>query len=273
MRSLKLTLAYDGTDYSGWQIQPGQRTLQKTLEEALFRITARPVRVVASGRTDAGVHALGQVVSCAIDSRLSTSQLQRALNANLPPDVRVRQVQHAADGFHAIRDAIRKRYRYIILDGSVPDVFRRHYCWFFPDGLDHRAMHQAAQPLVGTHDFSSFEASGAERATSVRTVFELTVMRGDQERSDVVTIEIEADGFLYNMVRNIVGTLVDVGRGAQSERWPVQVLAARDRRQAGRTAPARGLFLVRVEYPQAKTKPLDRVETERSFPVSRHGLD
>jgi tRNA pseudouridine38-40 synthase len=273
MRALKLTVAYDGTEYSGWQVQPGQRTLQSTLERAFKRITGQPVRVVASGRTDAGVHALGQVVSCSIDSRLDADQLHRALNANLPPDVRILRVVHAPDGFHAIRDALRKRYRYVIQDGSIPDVFRRRYCWFLPERLDHCAMHRAAQSLVGTHDFSSFEASGAERASSVRTVLQLAVTRGELGLGSLLSIEIEADGFLYNMVRNIVGTLVDVGRGSQPEHWPAQVLAARDRRQAGRTAPARGLFLVRVDYPDAESNLAEHVKPERSFPASPLGLD
>jgi tRNA pseudouridine38-40 synthase len=273
MRSLKLTLAYDGTDFSGWQVQPGRRTVQGTLEQALRRITGQPVRVVASGRTDAGVHALGQVVSCAIDTRLDREQLLRALNANLPPDLRMLRVESVPDRFHAIGDAVRKRYRYVIQDGPIADLFRRRYCWFLPGRLDHQAMHRAAQPLVGRHDYASFQASGAERATTVRTVFELAVARTDPPGHDLVVVEIEADGFLYNMVRNIVGTLVDVGRGARAETWPAQVLAARDRRQAGRTAPARGLFLLRVDYAARMPRPTQDREPDRSFPPSPHGLD
>lgn len=251
MRSLKLTLAYDGTAYHGWQVQPGRPTLQATFETAMHRITGRPVRAVASGRTDAGVHALGQVVSCRVDSRLSRDQLQRALNANLPRDVRVLRVDRAPDGFHAIRDAVRKRYRYAIQNGAVEDPFFWSYRWFVRGRLDQRAMQRSAQSLVGTHNFRSFEASGAPRASSVRTVHELLVIRRDPPRSDLVQVEIEADGFLYRMVRNIVGSLVEVGKGTREEDWPAKVLAAQDRRRAGPTAPPHGLFLVRVQYRDA----------------------
>ena len=249
MRSLKLTLAYDGTAYAGWQVQPGQPTVQAALETALERITGRQVRAVASGRTDAGVHALGQVVSCAADCRLAVDPLRRALNANLPPDIRVLRVEDAPEGFHAIRSAVAKRYRYVLQDGPLPDVFLRHYSWFVPVRLDEQAMHRAARALVGTHEFSSFQASGGERASSVRTVGELIVRRVGDEPSHKVWVEIEANGFLYHMVRNIVGSLVEVARGSRAEDWLAQVLAAQDRRQAGRTAPARGLFLLRVDYP------------------------
>jgi tRNA pseudouridine38-40 synthase len=251
MRFLKLTLAYDGTAYKGWQIQPGQPTVQGTLERAMGRVTGQTIRAVASGRTDSGVHALGQVVSCATDCQLSTDELCRAINANLPRDMRVLQVQEAPWGFHAVRGAIGKCYRYLIQDGPVPDVFARHYSWFVPVRLDERAMHRAAQALVGTHDFSSFEAAGAPRCSTVRTVTELAVRREGGDRTGRVSVQIEANGFLYNMVRNIVGTLVEVGKGKQPESWPAHVLAKKDRRRAGRTAPARGLFLVHVKYDEA----------------------
>ncbi len=253
MRFLKLTLAYDGTAYKGWQIQPGQPTVQGTLEHALERVTGQTIRAVASGRTDSGVHALGQVVSCAIDCQLATEQLCRAINANLPRDMRVLQVEEAPWGFHAVRSAIGKCYRYLIQDGPVPDVFTRHYSWFVPVRLDEQAMHRAAQALVGTHDFSSFEAAGAPRRSTVRTVTELTVRRESGDRTGPVSVQIEANGFLYNMVRNIVGTLVEVGKGRQPESWPEHVLAGKDRRQAGRTAPACGLFLVHVKYDEARS--------------------
>jgi tRNA pseudouridine38-40 synthase len=161
--------------------------------------------------------------------------------------VAVLAVVDAPDDFHATHDARRKRYRYVIDDGPIRDVFQRRYVWHFRSRLDAAAMHRAAQALVGKHDFSSFETSGSSRETSVRTVFEVTVERG-QGGGDRLTVEIEADGFLYNMVRAIVGTLVEVGRGTQDEAWPALVLAARDRKAAGQTAPAHGLFLVRVEY-------------------------
>jgi len=188
MRTLKLTLAYDGTAYAGWQVQPGQKTLQGVLEEALEKITGRPVRTTASGRTDAGVHALGQVVSFQTENRLPVDVLRRALNAQLPDDMAVLEAADAPDGFHAIRHALGKRYRYVIHDGPVRDVFSRCYCWSLGRRLDARAMHLAAAGLLGTHDFSSFQTSGAPRRSSVRTIRDISVRRGSQDRKDVIIL-------------------------------------------------------------------------------------
>ena len=272
MRIFKLTLAYDGTNYSGWQTQSDRATLQETLERALRRVLGEEIRVIASGRTDAGVHALGQVVSFQSETQLDPPTLQRALNSELPHDMAVIEAALAPAGFHAIASARRKRYRYMLFDGAIRDVFERHYYWHSHIRLDAAAMLRAAGALVGTHDFSSFENAGSERQSSVRTVFELVVARcqgpgagpssarrggvlicdlgiaGEPDTGDFVGIEIEADGFLYNMVRAIVGTLVEVGQGRRDEAWPAEVLRACDRQAAGRTAPPQGLFLVRVEY-------------------------
>ena len=249
MRNIKLVLSYDGTDYAGWQVQPGQKTIQGVLEAAIQKITSQPTRVIGSGRTDAGVHALGQVAAFRTESQLPADVLRRALNAELPQDVAVLEATNADADFHPIRDAVRKRYRYLICDGTVRDVFRRRYCWYYSRGrLDSEAMHRAAKPLLGKHDFSSFETSGAPRQDSIRTINDLFVKRGRDSQSDLVTMEVEADGFLYNMVRAITGTLVEVGRGAEDESHLEKVLAATDRRAAGATAPPQGLFLVQVEY-------------------------
>jgi len=254
LRVLRLTLAYDGTAYAGWQVQPGHPTIQEALETAIRQITGEQGRTLASGRTDAGVHALGQVVSVRTETKLPPEVLLRALNAMLPDDISVLDAAEAPEDFHPIRDATAKRYRYVIHNGPVREVFARHYAWHYAHGrLDAEAMVRAAKPLRGTHDFSSFESSGAERKTSVRTVTDLTVCRGPDPwgrgaARDWITLEIEADGFLYNMVRTIVGTLVEVGRGAQDESWPAEVLTVADRRKAGPTAPPQGLFLVHVEY-------------------------
>ncbi|MGD9644096.1 MAG: tRNA pseudouridine(38-40) synthase TruA [Pirellulales bacterium] len=275
MRTLKLVLAYDGTAYAGWQVQPDQPTVQAALETAWQQVTGETVRTAASGRTDAGVHALGQVVSVETNSQLGVDAVRSALNARLPADIVVRDVEDAPSGFHAIRDAVRKRYRYLLYDGPVRDIFARHYAWHVFGQLNVHAMRAAAQPLIGRHDFRSFESHWPNKQTSVRTVFALSVERGGAgqggrsraahevtardvlplklatgDEGRLITIEIEADGFLYNMVRAIVGTLVEVGRGARPIDWPAEALAALDRRAAGPTAPPQGLFLLRVDYEQ-----------------------
>ena len=243
-----MTLAYDGSQYSGWQVQNSQSTLQRALEEALSGITGESTRVVASGRTDAGVHALGQVAGFSTDTQLTEEALQRALNACLPEDIAILKIESERDDFHAIRDARSKRYRYVIHDAGFRDVFVRKYCWQQMRQLNVAAMARAAEALVGTHDFCSFQSTGAPRESTVRTVSDLTIARPPEVEQGVVIIEIEADGFLYNMVRAIVGTLVEVGRGAKQEDWPGEVLAAKQRSMAGPTAPPQGLFLVSVEY-------------------------
>lgn len=248
MRSFKLTIAYDGTAYQGWQSQPDKPTIQGSLEGAFTKITGEELRVTGSGRTDAGVHALGQVASLDSETHLAPEVLQRALNHELPADIVVVRLDEARLGFHAIRDCVGKRYRYVIHDGAVPDLFRRNYYWHHRTRLNEGAMHRAAQGLLGTHDFRSFESQWPNRATSVRTIRELIVERQPGNDRDLIHVEVEADGFLYNMVRSIVGTLVEVGRGAKGEAWPAEVVAAMDRGAAGRTAPAQGLFLLRVDY-------------------------
>ncbi len=260
MRTFKLILAYDGTDFAGWQRQPGRTTLQGTLEAVLAQITGAQVTVEASGRTDAGVHALGQVVSFESGTLLEASVLQRALNAELPDEILVLGLCEVASGFHARFDASGKRYRYCIHDGPHRSLFGRRYQWHCRERLDVSAMHEAAQSLLGTHDFRSFETSWPNRETSVRTITDIRVARGAGQGvapldlpADTLSLEVAADGFLYNMVRAIVGTLVEVGRGARPQEWVAEVLAAQDRRAAGKTAPPQGLFLLHVDYPAAKT--------------------
>jgi tRNA pseudouridine38-40 synthase len=264
MPTFKLTLAYDGTDFAGWQRQPDRRSVQEELEAALARITQHRPKCIASGRTDAGVHALGQVVSFQSETKLEGPTLCKALNAELPEDMLVFEVVEASAGFHALRDAVRKRYRYVIEDGRVRDLFERRYVWHVYQRLDAEAMKAAASPLVGTHDFASYETSGSPRLTTERTVFDLLVERHIGGLTDRLVIEVEADGFLYNMVRNIVGTLVAVGKGKQPITWPAGVLALRDRTAAGMTAPPQGLFLVQVEYP-----PL----ADSGLPIADGGLE
>lgn len=248
MRCIRLTLAYDGTNFRGWQSQTKGRTVQGVIENAIERITGARPRVLASGRTDAGVHALGQVVAFRTESTLTTETMVKALNAVLPEDVVVLAADEVPPTFHPIRDARCKRYRYVIDDGPVRPVLFRHFVWHYPRRLDVERMQQAAAKLVGKHDFAAFEASGAKRKTTVRSVSELTVGRACPSVPSFILFEIEADGFLYNMVRNIVGSLVEIGRGARPPEWIEDVLLSRDRRHAGPTAPPRGLFLVSVTY-------------------------
>jgi tRNA pseudouridine38-40 synthase len=259
-RWLKLTVAYDGGAYAGWQIQPDKPTVQGTIEGTWQSLTQETLRITAAGRTDAGVHALGQVVGVSTETRLTNDDLLRGLNALLPNDIAVRALEDAPENFHATYDAVGKRYRYQIHNSRAPSVFDRHYAWHYPQPLDIVVMHAAGQGLVGRHDFSSFETAGSERPDSIRTIDELTVQsthlapRDDiplAERADYfqrVTIDVAGDGFLYNMVRTIVGTLVEVGVGKRDVNWPAEVLAAKDRRRAGQTAPPHGLFLLSVDY-------------------------
>jgi len=253
-RHFKLTLAYDGTEFVGWQRQTAQRTVQGEMELAWFKTTGEEVAVVASGRTDAGVHALAQVASVDSETEIVPKRLWRALNSYLPDDVRVLEVIEAPCYFHAIRDSVRKRYRYVIQEGLDHDVFGRRYAWTIRRKLNTDAMREAGQRLVGKHDFTSFESMGSQRLTPIRTIYEVQVERRQTETAHLINIEVEADGFLYSMVRNIAGTLVAVGQGRESVDWVTDVLEALDRRRAGMAAPAHGLYLVRVdlEWPSAE---------------------
>jgi tRNA pseudouridine38-40 synthase len=248
MRNLKLTIRYDGTDFHGWQTQPGRRTVQETLEKAFSEITCEErVRVNVSGRTDSGVHAVAQVANVYSATKLSCETLLKAINAKLPVDVAVREVEEVSQSFCANKDALRKMYRYVIQDGRLLDPFMRRHAWFVRQTLDVDAMRRAGQCLVGRHDFRCFESEWPNRLTSVRTITRLSVSRF----GEFIWIDVEADGFLYNMVRAIAGSLVQVGRGFWPETQIAEVLTAMDRKLAGPTAPPEGLFLMRVTYPDS----------------------
>jgi tRNA pseudouridine38-40 synthase len=251
MRTLKLTLSYDGTDFSGWQVRPNQRTVQGVLSDACTQLFRTPIKPTGAGRTDAGVHALGQVASLETDSAFPLDRIRDALNGNLPGDVSVVRVEEAPEGFNARFSAKSKHYRYRILDSRVPDPHERRTSWQVKQGLDIEAVRAGAAHLVGEHDFASLakvDASkplpGAEIRSTVRTLYSVDAIR----LGNIMALDVRGDGFLYNMVRAIAGTLVEVGRGRRPPGWVGEALAARDRSAAGPTAPPQGLFLVEVVY-------------------------
>lgn len=243
-RTFKLTIAYDGTDFAGWQLQANQRTVQGVLEDALLPIEGRRAVVHAAGRTDAGVHAAGQVVSCSLEARIGAAALLRAINVRLPEDVRVMQVDEAAPDFNARFAARRKTYRFVVFNGLVVPPQGRHFVWHVPQPLAVDPMQAAASAILGEHDFAAFQASGGDVITSRRRIDVSRVTRD----GDHVTYEVTGTGFLRHMVRNLAGTLVDIGLQRRPVDDMARVLASRDRAQASATAPARGLTLWSVEY-------------------------
>jgi tRNA pseudouridine38-40 synthase len=244
-RHFKLTITYDGTQYAGWQLQPNGKTVQELVETALAKIDGREVRVHGSGRTDAGVHARGQVANCTLRTQLRVPTLLKALNANLPEDVRAVRVQEADAKFHARFSARGKEYRYQIDCGAVPDPFLRLYAWHHPRPLNVATMRQAARVLKGRHDFSALSANPMRPVeTAVRTISKLSIIK----EGNVITVAVAADGFLYKMVRSIVGALVKVGEGRLTVEELLALVKAKRRTALVETAPARGLFLWRVFY-------------------------
>lgn len=244
-RNLKLTLEYDGTEFAGWQVQPDERTVQGVVEDAVADLTGETSRITGAGRTDAGVHALGQVASVAVALELPAERVREALNARLDPDVRVLDVEDVPESFHARFDAVSRSYFYLIGATESP-VWRRHR-WFVRARLDLGAVREASAALSGEHDFSSFCIAGSEpdhhrcRVTGISVDWE-------PRFGGMMTVRIEANRFLRGMVRSILGTLVDVGRGRTSAADFRAILEARDRGAAGRTAPAHGLYLEEVRY-------------------------
>lgn len=244
MPTVKLILEYDGTGYAGWQRQPNQPTIQEAIETALEGVTQTRVPVIGAGRTDAGVHALGQTASFRIDRAMKPREWTRALNAHLPDSIVVRSASIMPDEFHARYSAKGKLYEYRLLNRSERPAVDRRHCWHIYKPLSDAAMNQATMALIGSHDFSSFETQPTENIDPVCHLQRLAVYReGDQLR-----IEAYADRFLKQMVRSIVGTLVEVGLGKRLPDSLTAILDARDRSAAGKTAPPHGLFLMRVDY-------------------------
>ena len=246
MPTFRLSLEYDGREFAGWQIQPaGQRTVQGTLHEAFRRVTGREVRVIGAGRTDAGVHAEGQVASVAVETELAPDRLRRALNGVLPPDLAVWECTLAAEGFHARYQARSKLYRYRIWNGESRSPLCATRAHHVPSALDLEAMRRAAALLLGTHDFAAFQTAGSAVRSTVRSLERLDV---EGEPRGEITLLVEGDGFLRQMVRILAGTLIEVGLGRRDAAGLPAVLAARERSRAGCTAPAQALTLVRVTY-------------------------
>ena len=244
MPTFKLTLEYDGSRYHGWQIQPNLPTIQGELEAAVRRITQEPIKVIGAGRTDAGVHALGQVAGLTTSASLSNVEWLRALNGLLPRDIAVLAVEPAHTGFKPRFSATSKLYRYRLLTRSSRPALDRTRLWHIPHPLDIEVMTAAADCLTGTIDFSSFQGSPTDTRNPVCRLQRVALIRLEDE----LLIEIEANRFLKQMVRNIVGTLIEIGRGRLPGDAMKTILACRDRRKAGPTAPAYGLYLVRVDY-------------------------
>ena len=244
-KTFKLIIEYDGSEFHGWQRQKKDRTVQETIENALAVMTREQVTVIGSGRTDAGVHALGQVAGFKTRSRLDAEAFFNGLNSLLPGDVVIRACEQMPDDFHARFDVSSKRYRYHMLNRPIAPAIGRQFVWHIRRPLDTAAMAEAAGILLGTHDFKAFEGTGSPRDHTVRTVTDSTVK---ETGGGNLIYDIEANGFLRFMVRNIVGTLVEVGLGKIDPQTMLTILLSKDRSQAGATAPPQGLFLVDVAY-------------------------
>ncbi len=257
MRNIKLIIEYDGTNYYGWQRQRNTRkTLQETIEKRLEQVLQEKVRLVASGRTDSGVHAIGQVVNFRTNSDMPLKNLKMALNSLLPDDIAVIRAEEVGSGFHARFKARSKTYRYTILNRDYPSVLQRNFVYFFPYKLDVKLMQRAARLLIGRHDFSCFQGSSkrsrrsggpssySKKKACIRVVERISISK----RGSLIYIDIQANGFLYKMVRNIVGTLIEIGRKRYTIADFKRVLVSRNRQFAGPTVPSRGLCLLKVAY-------------------------
>jgi len=245
IKNFKITIEYDGSAYHGWQSQATGLTIQDEIEKALMTMTGKRVVLTGSGRTDAGVHAFGQAANFHCDTALDPEVIQRGLNGLMPEDIVITACKQVPDKFHARYDVKSKTYHYRILNRTLPASIFRQYAWHIRKKLDLDAMRSALSHIIGTHDFKAFEGSGSPRANTIRCVMHADLV---ELEDGYMVFEIEGDGFLRFMVRNIVGTLVDVGLGKITSDDFNRILASKDRKLAGATAPAHGLFLMRVKY-------------------------
>ncbi len=256
MRTLKLTIHYEGSGFSGWQIQPGKRTVQGVIQDILRCVLNESVDLIGSSRTDAGVHALGQVAHIKTLNTMAVRKLHHALKRMLPTDVSVVKLSEAKNGFHSQKSTKKKTYRYWIWNSSIVHPQLNRMSWQIPTTLDIRLMKKAAKHLVGTHDFLAFRAADASTKTSIRTIYRIRFREEDSWPRSYLgkipgvlfCIEFTGSGFLKNMVRNIVGTLVDVGREKIKPDEMKKILLSKDRRRAGMKVPAQGLFLTNIDY-------------------------
>jgi tRNA pseudouridine38-40 synthase len=244
MKRLKCTISYDGTNFHGYQIQPNKRSVQETLETTLSTMHKKPIHVVGSGRTDAKVHAVGQVVHFDTSLNIPAMKWEKALNALLPADIFVQQVEEVSDEFHARFDVIKKEYRYKISRASGRDVFKRHYSYHYPYQLDLQQIKEAMNLLIGTHDFTSFCSAKTEVKDKIRTLYHVELIEEDEE----LIFRFVGNGFLYNMVRILVGTLLEIGQGKIMPQEIQKMFEKQDRTLAGKTAPGHGLYLWKVTY-------------------------
>lgn len=244
MKRIKFLVAYDGTNYHGFAKQKNAMTIQETIEQAIFELTKQHVDVEASGRTDTGVHAKGQCCIIDIETSIPVERLGKALNSKLPNDIVVRDVEEVSTDFHPRYAVKRKTYRYQILNSLQNDPFISKYAYFYPYSLDVEPMKEAAKYIVGTHDFSCFCSAGATTKTTVRTVYSLEINKID----DMIQVDICGNGFLYNMVRIIVGTLIEIGRGKIAPTEMKKIVESADRNLAGPTAPPIGLMMFDIKY-------------------------
>lgn len=258
MKRIKLTVAYDGTNYHGWQVQPNAVTIEGKLNESISELTKESIQVIGASRTDAGVHALGNVAVFDTESRIPGEKFSYALNQRLPDDIVIQQSQEVDKDFHPRYCTCEKTYEYVILNRKFPLPEYRNTAFFYYGDLDIKAMQEATKAFLGEHDFAGFCSAGAQVKTTVRTIYELTVEKKD---NDMICIRVRGNGFLYNMVRIIAGTLLEVGKGNIEAKSLENRIAAADRSQAGPTAPARGLKLIRIQYisdPASCTQEADR---------------